>query len=854
MSTVPSNIRVFVHFTEPTVFAGDEIECTITYKNVDTPRLVKRSSVGGTPRVGSALRRASQGAISPPITPSRPTPIRQASGSSYKGGISRSIPAVERPVLSLNVVDSVGQDYTNSPSSRGPFSAESLSPKNERKVSVMSLGKQGGKNNLRRTSQMGSPRTPTFGHRRSFSANYLPGTPNTLSPIITGGRPLLTRSPLSATSAAPFLADQDFLASVTESPSRRLSKILPKNTQGSSSEPNSRSPSRLELPLETHHASNGVRTKKVPLLAPIRTPRRLSQTTASGSPTPMSPVDHAPSIASPDHTPRSSIDPFNLPNNSSDTLLSEIATQPSSISPARMPYVRAGSSLNRVPTRNRTEILMMGFAQISGYFTLDGSLVNEVDFEEVKRKAVVGGQGGGGVIGIEKNKNRNSGGIFGTLGWGSLTQSFGNLLGGDELSTIKEMKGIADSKSIPLITTPKSILFVDLQLAPGESKSYRFSFTLPRGLPPSHKGRAMKVTYHLVVGTQRPSSVNGKQQQPIRSVEIPFRVFGGVNAEGEVLGHNLMSPYIILRDQARTSEIYDTPSSTPLSKPSGKPALKRRPSQYAVGLAEFQTYVNHLLESPRKNSSYGLLSPTASVDSKGLSYPDPYALSTQASSTRDLIDLTIRRSGLLYSSEQSATNFTITRASKLIANVVVSRPAFKLGDFVSCVVDFAFAQTPCYGLEMTLESSEKVDPSLAIRSPQSVERATRRSWARTVDSALWSRRCVFNAQIPTNATPTFSTTGVGLDWCVRVEFVVAKQAVEQDKSNEGAKGVVRPQEESLRKVRRLLEEVNADERGITLSAKSYLVCESFEVTVPIRVFGASVGDVENGTGPDGLSI
>lgn len=864
MSTAPSNIRVFVHFKESTVFAGDEVECTITYKNVEAPKPAKRPSAGDggvSPRVGTILRRASQGAVSPPATPLRPTPSRQASGSSQKAVGSRvsSPEAGDRPVLSLNVVDLAKDDYQGS-SPRAANIAETLSAsKNERKVSILSLGKQTGKNNIRRVSQMASPRTPTLGHRRSLSATHVPGSPSPLSPTAGGGRPLLQRSPFSGTSSAPFNVEPDFHEPVVETRSRRLSyhsskPPSPRLMRTVSAEPNSSSLARLEVPTDRLQTSNGARKKKVPVLAPIAASKRSSQLLTSGGTPPMSPIDHAPSIASTDHTPRSSVDVYNMTNDSNDTIPSGSVIQAPSADSARLPYTRAPSSLNRIPTRSRTETLMMGFAQISGSFTLDGSLVNEVDFEEVKRKAVVGGQGGGGVVGIEKHTNSSSAGIFGSFGWGSLTQSIGGLLSGDELSTIKEMKGIADSKSIPLITTPKSILFVDLQLAPGESKSYRFSFTLPRGLPPSHKGRAMKVSYRLVVGTQRPASLNGRQQQPIRSVEIPFRVFSGVNAAGEVLGHNLMSPYIILRDQARTSSIENPSPLSPSATSTGRPVPERRPSQYAAGLAEFHSYVNYLLDNPRKKSSFGLLSPTAELDSRRPSYVNPNASSGRPSSTRELIDSAIRRSGMLYGSEQSATNFTIARASRLVAKVVLSRPALKLGDVVLCVVDFAFAQTPCYGVEMTLESSEKVDPSLAIRSTQSVERATRRSWARTVDSALWSRRCVFTAQIPSSATPTFSTTGVGLDWCIRIEFVVAKQSGEEGDAAETPKDAGVDDDESRRKVERLLDEINSDDRGVTLSATSYLACESFEVTVPIKVFGAAVGDVENGTGMDGLPI
>ncbi len=58
----------------------------------------------------------------------------------------------------------------------------------------------------------------------------------------------------------------------------------------------------------------------------------------------------------------------------------------------------------------------------------------------------------------------------------------------------------------------------------------------------------MKISYSLVIGTQRPG---GTKEQTVTSVDIPFRVLGSVNNHGEILGHDLMSPYVLLRDQAR---------------------------------------------------------------------------------------------------------------------------------------------------------------------------------------------------------------------------------------------------------------------------------------------------------------
>jgi hypothetical protein len=162
---------------------------------------------------------------------------------------------------------------------------------------------------------------------------------------------------------------------------------------------------------------------------------------------------------------------------------------------------------------------MMGHAQTTGHFTLDGSLVNAAPFEDVKRKGV---QGGGGVVGVERSKRAS--GMFGAFSWGNLGESIGGLLGNDDMSSMAQMKATASSKTVPLLSTPQSLLFVDLCLAPGESASYHYTFALPRGLPPSHRGRAIKISYHISLGIQRPGGQDrGRGSSPL--MHTPLATF-----------------------------------------------------------------------------------------------------------------------------------------------------------------------------------------------------------------------------------------------------------------------------------------------------------------------------------------
>ena len=290
-----------------------------------------------------------------------------------------------------------------------------------------------------------------------------------------------------------------------------------------SSYPNSRFP---HVPTPVIEVSGRVpRSLNERSLDPIRALSPRSQDVSNG-------LDHikpATRILSPSSingTPRSSGEFYSMSNNSTETLASDYIPQQNSRLVHKPAHSRQASYL--APAKaSKPEVLMMGYGQITGSFTLDGSLVNQGPFEEVKRKGIVGGQGGGGVV--RNTSVKRESGLLGSIGWGNIGGSLGGLLGGIELSSIKETNGSAGGRSIPILSTPQSILFVDLRLGPGESKSYNYSHPLPRGIPPSYKGRAIKISYNLIVGTQRASDLT--QQHQVQHADIPFRILPSVNSK-----------------------------------------------------------------------------------------------------------------------------------------------------------------------------------------------------------------------------------------------------------------------------------------------------------------------------------
>ncbi|KAF2839535.1 Rgp1-domain-containing protein [Patellaria atrata CBS 101060] len=831
-----TDIRVFVQWKEFTVFAGEEIQCTITFKNVAPLPGSSRSPVRGSKSNGERQRKFTASQNTPKLAISR--------NSSFISQVPSVPEHGHRPTLSLSTPSAVNGHPPAPPTQNVP---PTCAHRHGRSLSILSMGTDiiGDEGHARSISTT-TARRPMRGHGRSASLQVVPGKVATSPFIGQQASPPFRFPPKSLPlNSAPFsLPDSQNEVSLPPQPSRRMqgrstalnTPSIPVITRGLSGP----IPSTFKFPPEP--PSDTVNLGEPQVLDSAVSPggtltNKFSSKTQGEQPVPssaiglglahtetLSPVARILSGSSMNGTPRSSVEFYSMSNHSSETLASEYVPASSVRLLGGDGHSRRESHLNASNIRREPETLMMGYAQIMGSFTLDGSLVNQAPFEEVKRKGVLGSQAGGGVVGVERSK-RDSG-LFGALGWGNIGESLGGLLGGGELSSMREMKGIASAKTVPLLSTPQSILFVDLRLAPGESRSYSYSFTLPRGLPPTHKGRALKISYHLTIGTQRPSS--GRDQQHVKHVNIPFRILGSVTGRGEILGHDLMSPYIILRDQAQTA-IIDEPARTNIMQKKSFTKPAPTPEQ---GFSEFLDYADKLLERPPQNPNMGLLSPTESG-------PRRLSVLEEPQSMKEAIDLAILRSNVSTSSNQSTNRFEIARSGRRVAVIMLARPAYRLGETISAVVDFTNADIPCYSVSLALETSERVDPAIALRSASSIHRVTRRIHASASENALFARRLSFSPTIPPNATPEFITSGISLEWKVRIEFVTPRLTSEAGYETEWGE---------------LLEEASRDDRGEIWAPVERLFVESFEVAVPVRVYGTLAGTSEVKDDGEGLPI
>ncbi|KAJ5666695.1 hypothetical protein N7462_011104 [Penicillium macrosclerotiorum] len=808
---MPSNIQVFVKWKDQTIFAGENVECTITFKNVSETA----SEIGHGGEAGQHQRKLSRVANHASSSNSDSFFSLKSPQSLFSGRRSYSISSQRKSYhrtassLSSPLVSSSSFPPTSSPSTPRTWQP---GHSHKRSISILSIESE---SPSEKTAQTSTPRQGQAGQGSWTLHKKMTRAPIRATP--------LAESP-NESGPGNLKVDTSHLGRASRPESAATSPVVPREQL--------RQPSRRPPPPQFDFqfpAAPPPNQNSRPALSP--SPKSAERAPSSGA----KPVaKETAGLAGPSHqqlarvisassvngSSRSSGEFYSVSDHSSDTLASEYtnysaqgARPPPSARHARH-YSSAVASSAKLAD---SQALLMGYAQISASFTVDGSLVNQSAFDEVKRKGVVGGQAGsGGLPGrpgsssADRSRKGGGSGFWGQFKWNAIEESINGFLSNNELDGLREMRGVVSSRSIPLLSTPQSLLFVDLRLAPGEEQSFSFSFALPRGLPASHKGKAIKISYNLVIGTQRPSGPN--EPQRVNRINVPFRVYSGVNDKGDVLGHDLMSPYVILRDEAKVQKLGP-----------GTPVIPKHQSISGPwgSAGEFLSYVDDILEQRARSNS---LFPPGALQERRSSFD---GLPPHALSCKDIIDFAILRSNQAVHSRRSPNRFEIARDGQRIAVVVLNRPVHRLGETIIATVDFGEASIPCYAVRASLETSEKVTPTIAVRSNASIHRTTRRIHASLFENTLYATRVVFNPAIPISATPTILTSGVTLDWDLRFEFVTPNLAHEQEHEH-GPSGTG------------LLETLSSDDRGKVLSAMEHLGCESFEISIPLTVYGETV--------------
>lgn len=171
MST-SSNIRVFVSWSEQTVFAGEDIECLITFKNVATTPNSDDPSSRSPSRSGAIANGERQRKTAPLKTPTghgRPN----LSISSNRGPLPNR---GHRSTLSLTVPAGSVQSYGSPASWTGEQRTGGKGSTHKRSVSIISLNASESAADDFSSQRSGAQesRRPTRGHTRAASLQIIP--------------------------------------------------------------------------------------------------------------------------------------------------------------------------------------------------------------------------------------------------------------------------------------------------------------------------------------------------------------------------------------------------------------------------------------------------------------------------------------------------------------------------------------------------------------------------------------------------------------------------------------------------------------------------------------------------------
>jgi len=128
------------------------------------------------------------------------------------------------------------------------------------------------------------------------------------------------------------------------------------------------------------------------------------------------------------------------------------------------------------------------------------------------------------------------------------------------------------SRTLPTYSTPPTMLGIDMQLAPGESRSFTFKLQLPMDLPPSFHGHSVHFDYYLTVGTNRADTRSGSAQQS-RLLHIPIRIYNHVApSTGLHTCFDLLNPIVTPQLDASVAAVQETSAAGGASAAAGKSA------------------------------------------------------------------------------------------------------------------------------------------------------------------------------------------------------------------------------------------------------------------------------------------
>ncbi|WWC90026.1 uncharacterized protein L201_004956 [Kwoniella dendrophila CBS 6074] len=181
----------------------------------------------------------------------------------------------------------------------------------------------------------------------------------------------------------------------------------------------------------------------------------------------------------------------------------------------------------------------------------------------------------------------------------------GLVTGGSGGSLEEERKRVWNMRDLPVLETTRSLLGIDLKLKEGESREFIYTLQLPTALPPTHRGKAFRFSYDLIVSLNV-SLPGGGGRQKSKDISIPIRVWSNVSVGHPFRTYDVLKPIIQTKEEGSVQEVEPElveEHPTPTRSSSNNNDIRRRSSvtdrqRWKTGDTKesLEAYAQHLLD------------------------------------------------------------------------------------------------------------------------------------------------------------------------------------------------------------------------------------------------------------------
>ncbi|KXN70804.1 Rgp1-domain-containing protein, partial [Conidiobolus coronatus NRRL 28638] len=409
------------------------------------------------------------------------------------------------------------------------------------------------------------------------------------------------------------------------------------------------------------------------------------------------------------------------------------ASRPNSVSSWFAPFFSPTPDPTIVEPKE--EKLLWGHIQLVGHFIVDSNLIPINLINEAKQ--------------TDPNTPTNS--KRATYGGGSFVTNptsinpFGGSLNSIKASSADINKsGLSSDQNnvFPVFSTPPSVLFVDLTLPLGESKTYQYEIKLPSNLPPTYRGKSFKILYYLILGTQREKITNDSNK-----IQIPFRLFSPISlGQGISENFDILQPRLVVKDE---SIIKNLDSNSNVSGGGNNKLVKRRSiggkKHLQMSSDEFIEFALNSLENKKLN---GGEDSDEEMESFGLNNASEDHLS-HSSSILNVLQI---------SNRSRSASINIHKGDTVVAKVCLRKSHYRIGETLYGVVEFLKSPIKCLQIVISLESYEQITKSFTNLTIPQIDSYTKIIHSECMKVCTNLERTGFSLTIPSTCSQGFETS------------------------------------------------------------------------------------------------